>query len=104
MKKLTAFAAVALVSACVSSHPAMSDAQASRVATPKSSAEQILDAIAEDYIKLTLAMGEKESGYVDAYYGPPEWTQAAKNDPRDMVELGNDIVRLMEPDSEDQIN
>lgn len=80
----------------MSPQPAISDVNASAVAAPKSSAELTLNAIAEDYIKLTLAMGEKESGYVDAYYGPPEWAQAAKNDPRNMVELGNDIVRLME--------
>ncbi len=80
----------------MSPQSAISDVKASTVAAPKSSAELTLNAIAEDYIKLTLAMGEKESGYVDAYYGPLEWAQAAKNDPRDMVDLGNDIVRLME--------
>ncbi|WP_335659839.1 hypothetical protein [Parasphingorhabdus sp.] len=55
-----------------------------------------MDAIAEDYVKLTLAMGEKEAGYVDAYYGDPAWAEAAKTDPRSLVELGNDIIRLME--------
>ncbi len=54
-----------------------------------------LHAIASDYIKLTLALGEKEAGYVDAYYGPPEWAEAAKADPRDMRELGNAIGDLM---------
>ncbi|GAB5489306.1 MAG: hypothetical protein Pars2KO_28760 [Parasphingorhabdus sp.] len=96
MKKFSAIAAIILVSACMSPQSAISDVKASAVAAPKSSAELTLNAIAEDYIKLTLAMGEKESGYVDAYYGPSEWAQAAKNDPRDMVDLGNDIVRLME--------
>ena len=37
-----------------------------------------LDAIAEDYVKLQLAIGEKEEGYIDAYYGPPEWQAEAR--------------------------
>ncbi|MEP2990557.1 MAG: hypothetical protein ABJL11_16705 [Parasphingorhabdus sp.] len=75
---------------------AVSDVQASSEPAPKSRAEHELNAIAKEYTKLTLAMGEKEAGYVDAYYGPSEWADAAKNDPRNLVELGNDIVRLME--------
>ncbi|VAV90062.1 hypothetical protein MNBD_ALPHA04-473, partial [hydrothermal vent metagenome] len=55
-----------------------------------------LGTIADDYVKLTLAMGEKEAGYVDAYYGPPLWAAAAKTDPRSLVDLGNDIILLME--------
>ena len=34
--------------------------------------------IAERYVKLVLAMGEHDADYVDAYYGPPEWREAAK--------------------------
>ncbi|HEX8624171.1 MAG TPA: hypothetical protein VF782_03745 [Allosphingosinicella sp.] len=37
-----------------------------------------LDSIARDYVKLQLAIGEKEEGYIDAYYGPPEWQAEAK--------------------------
>jgi hypothetical protein len=31
-----------------------------------------LDAAARDYVELSLTIGEKEAGYIDAYYGPPE--------------------------------
>ena len=31
-----------------------------------------MDAAARDYVRLQLAIGEKEEGYIDAYYGPPE--------------------------------
>ena len=31
-----------------------------------------LDAIARDYVLLSLMIGEKEEGYIDAYYGPQE--------------------------------
>ena len=37
-----------------------------------------LDTIAADYVRLQLEIGEKEDGYIDAYYGPPEWQAAAK--------------------------
>lgn len=37
-----------------------------------------IDAIALDYVRLQLVIGEKEEGYVDAYYGPAEWRDAAR--------------------------
>ena len=37
-----------------------------------------LDAVARDYVALSLAIGEKEEGYIDAYYGPPELQEKAK--------------------------
>jgi hypothetical protein len=32
-----------------------------------------MNTIAEQYVRLTLAVGEHDPDYVDAYYGPPEW-------------------------------
>src|SRR5688572_15842331 len=32
-----------------------------------------LNAVAERYVRLVLAVGEHDPDYVDAYYGPPEW-------------------------------
>lgn len=46
-----------------------------------------LDAIAEAFVHLTLEAGEREPGYVDAYYGPAEWATAAKAKPRDAAAL-----------------
>lgn len=37
-----------------------------------------LDVLARDYLAVQLAIGEKDPGYVDAYYGPPELAEAAK--------------------------
>ena len=37
-----------------------------------------VDAIARDYVLLSLEIGEKEEGYIDAYYGPPELQAKAK--------------------------
>ena len=39
-----------------------------------------LDAIARDYVLLSLTIGEKEEGYIDAYYGPPELQARAKSE------------------------
>jgi len=47
--------------------------------TPSS---QALDRIAVDFVHLTLEAGEREPGYVDAYYGPKDWEAAAKANPR----------------------
>jgi hypothetical protein len=38
-----------------------------------------IGAIAEDYVRLQLVIGEKEEGYVDAYYGPSEWRELARS-------------------------
>ena len=37
-----------------------------------------LDTIARDYVLLSLTIGEKEAGYIDAYYGPAELQAKAK--------------------------
>jgi hypothetical protein len=37
-----------------------------------------MDAIAEGYVKLVLAVGQHDADYVDAYYGPPEWKKDAE--------------------------
>ena len=49
-----------------------------------------LDAIARDYVRLTLEAGEREPEYVDAYYGPPAWLAAAKVKPRAVARLQQD--------------
>ena len=48
-------------------------ALAAGVQIPKGS----MDRIAEDYVKLALAIGQHDADFVDAYYGPPEWKTAA---------------------------
>ncbi|MDP1631422.1 MAG: hypothetical protein Q8L66_08380 [Caulobacter sp.] len=53
-----------------------------------------LDPLAEQYVRLTLAIGEKEDGYVDAYNGPAEWARAAKANPRDLPDLTAAVTRL----------
>ena len=54
-----------------------------------------LDAIAEDYVALTLSIGEVEPGYVDAYYGPAEWQATAKASPRTPQQMVDSAGSLM---------
>ena len=58
-----------------------------------------LNAIAEDYVRLILDVGEIEEGYVDAYYGPPEWLAEAKAETETTAELktrAQDLTRRLE--------
>jgi hypothetical protein len=55
-----------------------------------------LDAVARDYVALTLEIGEREPGYVDAYYGPAEWQAAAHANPRTVPQLIQGAAGLTE--------
>ena len=37
-----------------------------------------MNAIAEGYVKLVLAVGQHDAAYVDAYYGPDGWKTDAE--------------------------
>ena len=63
-------------------------------AAVESSAPNSLDALARDYVQLTLEIGEREEGYVDAYYGPPEWREAARAHPRTVEQLAQAAAGL----------
>ena len=63
-----------------------------------------LDNLAEQYVKLALAVGEHHPYYVDAYYGPSEWRTGEK---RPFKDLKVDISTLLDqleqvPNSEAQ--
>ena len=53
-----------------------------------------LDRAAEEYVRLTLSIGEHEPGYVDAYYGPAEWADDAKSIKRSLPELRTAVDHL----------
>ncbi len=53
--------------------------------TPR--AEPDLNPFAEAYVRLALEIGTHEEGYIDAYYGPPEWKTEAEAHPRSTAEL-----------------
>ncbi len=53
-----------------------------------------LDEIARDYVRLVLEVDAHESGYVDAYFGPAEWRDEARKNPRARPELKREAERL----------
>lgn len=46
-----------------------------------------LDAYAEPYVKLVLALGQHDAAYVDAFYGPPEWRKEAEKEKRSLQDI-----------------
>lgn len=76
--KWWALLAALLLAACVSDRPAQDG----------------LDEIAKDYVQMQLEIGEREPGYVDAYYGPQEWADAAKAAPRALDDLAREAAAL----------
>ncbi|MET4683824.1 hypothetical protein [Brevundimonas faecalis] len=85
MRRMTiaALLGAALLTACATTPSQASESQ------PDS-----LDAVARDYVALTLEIGEREPGYVDAYYGPAEWAEAAKANPRALPQLAEGAAAL----------
>ncbi len=53
-----------------------------------------LDAIARQYVMLSLEIGTHEDGYIDAYYGPAEWKTAAEAAPRALPALAQEVDGL----------
>ena len=86
-------AALALLAAGCAAAPAPPEPPAMAVDLPAEAADP-LDALARDYVRLTLEIGEREEGYVDAYYGPPEWREAARAHPRTIPELAAAAAEL----------
>ena len=57
-----------------------------------------MNSIAEEYVKLVLKVGQYDSLYVDAYYGPEEWIPSGKNLHLDSIaykKLNSDIDSLL---------
>jgi hypothetical protein len=63
-------------------------------ATMESGVSREIDAIARDYVQLVLEIDTYEPGYVDAYYGPEAWREAAKANPRTRDALKAEADRL----------
>lgn len=69
--------------------------------TPKSAsqaapiADEELNDIAQSFVQLSLEAGAHEDGYIDAYYGPAEWQQAALANPRPVATLAKDAREII---------
>ena len=51
--------------------------------------------IAAEYVKLTLALGEHEAGYIDAYYGPEKWQEAVKSGSKGLQDIVKEAKQLL---------
>jgi len=54
-----------------------------------------MNRLAEGYVKLVLAVGQHDSNYVDAYYGPDEWQQEAKAQPKTLDTIEQEAASLL---------
>ncbi len=80
-----------IISACSAEKSANGE---TALSNEQSKADKILDPLALEYIKLSLEMGEREAGYVDAYYGPASYKEEAQKSERGLEELGSAIDDL----------
>ncbi len=53
-----------------------------------------LNNIAEPYAKLVLAVGQHDTDYVDAYYGPEEWAEEAKTEKKPLNIIKEEALLL----------
>jgi len=53
-----------------------------------------MNSAAERYIRLVLALGQHDTDYVDAYYGPPEWRRQATESKRPLTEIRREALDL----------
>lgn len=65
----------------------------SKTLISKEETPMTLDTLAEQYVKLALAVGEHHPYYIDAYYGPSEWRTGEK---RALNELKTGISALLD--------
>jgi hypothetical protein len=54
----------------------------------------VMNDIAEQYVKLVLALGRHDRDYVDAYYGPPEWRKEAESAKLTLDAIGSQAAAL----------
>lgn len=106
MKKKFIFLMTAslIISSCSADKSASNEAPLS---AEQIEADAILDPLAIEYVKVSLAMGEKEAGYVDAYYGPKAYKEEAQNGARDLTAIGsaiNDLKARIEAISSDKLS
>jgi hypothetical protein len=84
-----------LLSALAAPACRIADRSAVTAAAATSPAEA-LNGIAERYVKLVLALGEHDADYVDAYYGPTQWREAARAEKKPLEEIGREARPLVE--------
>ncbi len=62
-------------------------AACANIGSPPAGARRTVDIAAEEYVRLALEIDTHEEGYVDAYFGPEEWREQARANPRSVEQL-----------------
>ena len=68
---------------------------ATPVPAPSSPEAAKLDKIARSFVTMSLEVENYDPGFVDAYYGPPAWQEAARKKPRTAGQLKAEARRLV---------
>src|SRR5437763_14028948 len=59
------------------------------------SAADSMNAVAERYAHLVLALGQHDPDYVDAFYGPAEWKTQAEKEKKSLDAIGAEAAELL---------
>src|SRR6266700_3971600 len=54
-----------------------------------------MNAVAERYVHLVLALGQHDPDYVDAFYGPAEWKTQAEKEKKPLDAIGAEAAELI---------
>ena len=54
-----------------------------------------MDTLAEQYVKLVLAMGQHDPDYVDAFYGPDDWRTHAQATKRPLADIDREAAAVL---------
>jgi hypothetical protein len=57
-------------------------------------ATDAVNAVAERYVQLVLALGRHDPDYVDAFYGPAEWKTQAEKERKSLDAIGTEDAEL----------
>src|SRR5919197_5896966 len=55
-----------------------------------------MNAVAERYLKLVLALGQHDPDYVDAFYGPAEWKTQAEKEKKSLDDVAAEAAQLLQ--------
>jgi hypothetical protein len=92
MRRLAVCLAASLVAAATLR--ARADGQVDRPTAAQSSQRPSMDTIAEQYVKLVLAVGQHDPDYVDSFFGPASWKADAEQHKQPLDQIGADAERL----------
>jgi len=59
-------------------------------------ATQDMNAVAERYVHLVLALGQHDPDYVDAFYGAAEWKMQAEKEKKSLDAISTEAAELLE--------